>query len=97
MVLSLLWLTISLPFVYEAQSATVSAEQQELADEECSSAFANTTEEKTHNNTNTLSEYLHDLPSYYGNDSVAVIYEKCHPADLYFAFHPELLSPPPEA
>ena len=97
MILSLLWLTVSLPFVFAAQSARAAAEQQHIADEECSNSFANTTEEKTSNNSNTLSEYLHDLPSCYSGDSVSVVYEKCHPSDLYFAFHPDLFSPPPEA
>lgn len=99
MCLALAWLTISIPFVYsyqqdlKAQAAMtdVSAE----AEEECT-LFGNTTEEKTESNGNTLSEYLHDMHHHLHYVAALEKHSKCHPSDLYYAYHPELISPPPE-
>src|SRR5688572_24489394 len=67
MILALLWLTISTPFVYanaQKQSALKIGIQSSLADtneEESANPFGNTTEEKNPNSSNSLSEeYLHD-------------------------------------
>ncbi|HEY0678783.1 MAG TPA: hypothetical protein VGD17_10890 [Chitinophagaceae bacterium] len=99
MALALAWLTVSIPFVY--------AQQEKLAAynipvdltpdiEEESNPFTNTTEEKTESGNNTLSEYLHDLHLHVNYSIAAEESKKCHPSDLYFEFHPELISPPPE-
>jgi hypothetical protein len=99
MILALMWLTISLPFVYADQQHQKEIKQSlnlESAEEECN-PFANTTEEKTEGGANTLSEYLHEL---HNGDHLSITltkYFKCHPSDLYFAYDPELISPPPEA
>src|SRR5687767_3552311 len=68
MMLALAWLTVSLPFVYEAQQVRDNQKtesHQNLPDtEEDANPFANTTEEKTPNSVNTPSEeYLHDSHS----------------------------------
>lgn len=100
MVLALLWLTVSTPFVYSQQQmllqqnieADISIELEEEAN-----PFANTTEEKTESGSNTLSEYLHDLHLHEQYTIGLAKFTKCHPSDLYYAFHPELISPPPES
>ena len=99
MLLALAWLTVSTPFVNAQQQALkkleVKAHDKPDAEEGCN-PFSNTTEEKTENGASTLSEYLHDNQLTEHHFSVLETYYKCHPADLYFAFHPELISPPPE-
>lgn len=98
MLIALLWLTVSTPFVYENQQIKKElAKQLPQVEDEDYNPFSNTTEEKSENSVNTLSEYLHDLHIAEHPSTIIVKFYKCHPSDLYFAFHPELLSPPPEA
>lgn len=101
MLLALAWLTVSLPYVYAAQQAQKEqsrAEQpQSVPEEEACNPFASTTEEKTEGGVNTLSEYLHDMQQMAHHYVIIDKYYKGHLSNLYFAFHPELLSPPPEA
>jgi hypothetical protein len=97
MITALLWLTVSTPFVYAADQAVKKEVQKNANDREDNNPFSNTTEEKNESSVNTLSEYLHELHLVEQNTSIIVKYYKCHPSDLYFEFHPELISPPPEA
>jgi hypothetical protein len=97
MILSLLWLTVSTPYVNAAQQLKKETEKKSGRSTDNTNPFSNTTEEKNESSVNTLSEYLHD---YSQEEPVPVIVQKfykCHSSDLYFAFHPELISPPPEA
>jgi hypothetical protein len=95
MILALCWLTISTPFVYSSQQVkTESSKSQDSKDN--SNPFSNTTEEKNETGVNTLSEYLHEVDQMEDISVSLVKFYKCHPSDLYFAFHPELISPPPE-
>lgn len=99
LVLTLLWLTVSTPFVYSGQETKKEATQKS-SDENTSddgNPFSNTTEEKSESGFNILSEYLHDTHHIEHVSTALATYYKCHPSDLYFAYHPELLSPPPEA
>jgi uncharacterized protein YciW len=99
MALALAWLTVSIPFVYSSQqemSTSKIVANAVPAEEECN-PFANTTEEKTENSGNSLSEYLHDMHLHVQYLTTLTKYSKCHPSDLYYAFHPELISPPPES
>ncbi len=102
MAAALLWLTVSVPFVYAAQQASVqlitlnyngSGGEDEKAG---LNLFANATEEKTESGSNTLSEYLHNIHLHLYYVNVEDEFTKCHSSDLYYAFHPELISPPPE-
>lgn len=98
MLLALIWLTVSTPFVYESQQLKKElAKQLPPVEDEDYNPFSNTTEEKSENSVNTLSEYLHDLHIAEHPSTIIAKYYKCHPDNLYFAYHPELLSPPPEA
>ena len=94
MILTLLWLTLSTPFVYAADKASKQKTEQSTDD---SNPFSSTTEEKNEEGMTTFSEYLHDLHHEPDFSFVVKTFYKCHPSDTYFAFHPELISPPPEA
>jgi hypothetical protein len=96
MLLALLWLTVSLPFVYEHQQKMAALEQTAAGKaDKNTNPLAGTNEEKSESGVNTLSEYLHETELPAAPLLALVKYEKCHPADLYFAYHPELLCPPP--
>jgi hypothetical protein len=102
MIVALLWLTISAPFVFQ--------QQQKLAKQNCSAPvnlpiagteeeanpFSGSTEEKAPKTLNTFSEeYLHDhhLSEYFL--SVASQFHKGEDASIYIAYHGELHVPPP--
>lgn len=109
MVLTLAWLTVSLPFVYAAQQKTGSGatagtglpwgSDEDDADnpDNPDNPFANTTEEKTPTSLTISEEYLHDTHSAdYYSAGPATEYKVEHVA-LYISFHGELISPPPDA
>lgn len=104
MILALVWLTISAPFVYASQQEL--AKQNKMTneaaaplagtEEEAANPFGNTTEEKAPSSTSFSEEYLHD---HHISDHFFLItsqYHKCENADAYIAFHGELLVPPPD-
>ena len=98
MLLALAWLTISLPFVYadqQAQKAAVEKQQNPKASDD-NNSLTNTTEEKSENGVNTLSEYLHEVHHTEHLSTQIIQFHKCHSADVYLAFHPDLISPPPD-
>ena len=105
LMLALLWLTISIPFVYAGERELI--EHNKMVDagsplttdeEETTNPFSNSTEEKKSGNTSSFSEeYLHEHPD---QDCFIIIprqYHKCKNAGSYIAFHGELLVPPPNA
>lgn len=107
MLLTLLWLTISTPFVYASQ---LQAEKEHTflsqsspddnGDDEqaCTPLGSNTTEEKTCNGINSLSEeYLHLDSELFHLAELSLNHTRHHTADEYEAFHGELLCPPPNA
>jgi len=96
MMLALLWLTVSTPFVFASQQAQQKEIQKQSGSSEDKPPFATTTEEKNESSLSTLSEYLHDLNSMNHHFTMLIRIYKCHTSDLYYAYHPELLSPPPE-
>jgi hypothetical protein len=104
MILALIWLTVSPPFVF--------AHQQELGkqnkitcdsfpldsneEENSTNPFGNTTEEKNPSSSTSFSEeYLHQHHIEEHFFSIASQYHKCENAGTYIAFHGELLVPPP--
>lgn len=96
----LAWLTVSLPFVYNAQqthNAKMAAATGQDEESGSDNPLTNTTEEKTSSNSNSFSEeYIHEthftehfltgLPNEYKIEHVAT----------YTAFYGELISPPPD-
>jgi len=99
MLLSLAWLTVCLPYVYESQQkhyAEQKLQGKAIADDN-SNPLTNTTEEKAPNGVNTLSEYLHDThftEQHFVTLTSNFSHQSC---DVYQAFHPEKVSPPPKS
>lgn len=104
MILTLLWLTVSLPVVYAAQQQVkqavtkVNAENKTEKNNDCN-PFANTTEEKPPANTsiNLSEEYLHHHEEYVPFIADKLSHSHHHSYNTYVAYHGELLSPPPES
>ncbi len=104
MLFALVWLSISTPFVYANQQAQqkiskkLQADKKEKAAADDTSQTSTPEEDEVVTSVTNISEYLHShnfaikhfIP-------IAVVHNKCHPSDLYFAYHPDLISPPPEA
>lgn len=90
----LLWLTVSTPFVYDAQQDVATAQGITTADDD--NPLSGTNEEKVETGSNTLSEYLHEPHHAQLRFVVLTRSYKCLPYDLYLAFHPELVVPPPD-
>lgn len=94
MSLMLLWLTVSLPFLQEANDRnTVATEQSSAAND----FFGNTNEEKSESGTNVLSEFLHEMEGLV-EPSVMIIrnYQTLF-IITYLPHYPDYFSPPPEA
>ena len=96
MILALVWLTISIPFVYATQQA-LKAQTQAASGCEDTNPFASTTEEKNESSTNSISEYLIDHLSQEQPYTIIVKNYKQHSTDLYLAFSPEAIYPPPKS
>jgi len=102
MMIALLWLTISAPFVFKAQQRLDEQSKTEKAalplaadDEENANPFGNNTEEKAPTSNAFSEEYLHD---HHEADHLVLIASQYHinrNAGTYIAFHGELLVPPP--
>lgn len=101
MMVALLWLTMSAPFVYAGQQ--LQAKYDKMAstqnsshtnDEESCNPFSNTTEEKAPSSSFS-EEYLHDHHTTDFFVSASMQFHKCEDAGTYNAFHGELLVPPP--
>jgi hypothetical protein len=95
MIMALLWLTVSTPFVYSAQQ-NLKEIQKQSGQTDNNNPFSNTTEEKNESSVNTLSEYLHDHSSLEKGFTILVRFYKRYPSNIYCEHHPELISPPPE-
>ncbi len=104
MILALLWLTVSTPFVFASQQKLL--KNDKMADtqlpvseteEEASNPFSSTTEEKNPGSTSFSEEYLHDHYIADNFFSIDLQYHNCENAGTYIAYHGELLVPPPNA
>ncbi|MET0461817.1 MAG: hypothetical protein ABW007_01630 [Chitinophagaceae bacterium] len=105
MLLMMLWLTVSAPFVFAAQLKAT--QQQELtaassqsadntADDEQACTPLGSTEEKTSNGVNSFSEeYLHMDSELFHLAELSLNHTPQHAVSEYVAFHGELLCPPP--
>ncbi len=94
------WLTVCLPYVNESRcvaKAQVTLTNEEAPETDESNPLTNTNEEKSESGSSMPSEYLHHgfvlEHSFFHTTSLL----KYHPSDLYIAFHPEMIIPPPEA
>ncbi len=104
MILALIWLTVSTPFVCAfkqemAKQAKMENTQSALAlEEDNSNPPGSSTEEKTASAPTTVTEeYIHYSESTHFYLSQGAKFYKCTNADTYTAFHGELLVPPPNA
>jgi len=102
MILALLWLTVSAPFVASSKQQIADTEQVgdietplSTGDGDNTNPFGNNTEEKSPGSTSFSEEYLHDHHKSEGFFSVISNYHKLENAGTYVAFHGELLVPPP--
>lgn len=103
MILALLWLTISSPFIFSCQENIAQKNKKANcqsplsgSEEETANPFGNNTEEKVPNSSNSFSEeYLHDhhLTEYFS--TILLQYYIIKNAGTYHAYHGELLVPPP--
>ena len=103
MILALLWLTVSAPFVYSSQQQI--AALHDISDttspldggeEEAANPFGNTTEEKKPSGGNSFSEeYLHHHHFDENFFSVISSSHQSETAGVYTAFHGEVQVPPP--
>ena len=94
MVLSLVWLTVSLPFVYNSAVQAQNTTANTHTDEEVP---LNTTEEKAQTSTNFQEEYIHGSQDNLIQASIFLTHACSHGIGIYVAYHGELLSPPPES
>ena len=102
MVLTLCWLIVCLPVVYQAQlqvaeSSSITSSPIDLNEEETGNPLTNT-DEKTPNTVSSLSEeYLHEYYASHYFSSTSSIEYISKDASTYLAFHGELIVPPPDA
>jgi hypothetical protein len=103
MILALLWLTVSTPFVLASQQQLAKegkvthAPSPITASEEESNPFGANTEEKTPGTVSFSEEFLHDYHTAHHFQIADFAYHKCENAGTYTAFHGELLVPPPNS
>ena len=101
MILALLWLTVSIPFVYEAQKKLLQSSCNSAAttnqDEETNNPLNNTTEEKAPSSVNLSEEYLHHTDNNEHTWFTITKHHRDYSTSLYIAFHGELFCPPPNA
>lgn len=101
LMLSLVWLTISLPFVYNAREASKqlysSTDTPVANEEECDNSLINTTEEKSSNVNSALEEFLHDVTSDELSPVTITLTYRIEQVSTYIAFYGELISPPPDS
>lgn len=98
MIVALLWLTVSLPYVYRAQQHAITWSSSGENNHPCQpeNPFADTTEEKALSGTSFSEEYLHDRNDITGITDTKLNHFHGHHYDIYVAFHGELISPPPD-
>ncbi len=102
MMLALLWLTVSVAFVFPTQQQlakqdkVINTEASSNAEDEASNPFGNTSEEKSSQSNSTFSEeYLHDHHASEYFNSIASTIHTTRNVDTYNAFHGEVHVPPP--
>ena len=102
MCLSLTWLTISLPFVYDSQVkfAALSGDKTEKSslpfEDEEMPLTTNTTEEKAPSVITGQEELLHHENENHLLGSQFLSHKSRHNPSIYIAFYGELISPPPD-
>lgn len=103
LIAALLWLTISVPFVYGSQQYFKEHKEtkgpvKKTTTKETSNPFANSTEEKSPSSgiNNLSEEYLHESNNRLHAVEIFLHHKNHHAVPEYTAFHGELICPPPE-
>jgi len=98
MIMTLLWLTISAPFILTVQQelTNTAAGTNKQSVEDNANPFSGLNEEKT-GSANVLSEYLHEPLSLPFPGIPTLEHDSNNTPLIYIAYYGELLSPPPEA
>jgi hypothetical protein len=101
-IMALAWLTLGTSFVYTAQQEWVKLQKISKktsplsnAEKESSTLPGNDAEEKTPVNNTLSEEFIHEHHSTIHFPVKLSRYHKSESADIYIAFHRELLVPPP--
>lgn len=107
---ALLWLTVSIPFVYAGQKklaeekkiCKLAERQQQDKDDDQSSCnpFGNNSEEKAPSGSgvsNLSEEYLHHSDDLFHAVELFLSHHHIHSVDEYVSYHGEMLCPPPNA
>lgn len=104
MILALMWLTVSTPFVFACQQELAKKNKMEKtsapvtsSEEETTKTPGTNTEEKTPGPNSFSEEYLHDNHKTDYIFSLSLPYQKSGNAGTYIAYHGELLVPPPNS
>lgn len=102
MILALMWLTVSTPFVLASQQEITKKHKMEktstpitASEEETTKVPGTNTEEKTPGGNYISEEFLHDNHKADFFFSLSMQYHKLDNAGTYIAYHGELLVPPP--
>ncbi|HTD94681.1 MAG TPA: hypothetical protein VK644_12740 [Chitinophagaceae bacterium] len=99
MIIALIWLTISVPFVYAAQQNALvekNMKSERISNDKSSNPLGSNTEEKAPSGINSFSEeYLHHSDELFHAAEIFLSYHAPHDIAEYRAFHGELLCPPP--
>jgi len=102
MIVTLLWMTVSAPFVVAASQ--IMAQERQVhwndlsdADDQSCNPFGNNTEEKASTSaaTSFSEEYLHHTDEQFHAAELASQHSRCQAVKEYVAFHGEMLCPPP--
>lgn len=102
MILALLWLTISAPFIFGAQQKLAKLDNTAYSssipgtEEESTNPFGNNTEEKAPSGTSFSEEYLHAHHAHHHFVTEILQHFGKGDADTYTAYHGELDAPPPD-
>ena len=104
MILTLLWLTVSIPVVFDAQQELAQQETKSNlsdnafpAENDDANPYSGSTEEKTPASGNLSEEYIHGSNSHSFAAIVKMSYDNHHSSELYIAFHGDLHCPPPNS
>lgn len=103
MIIALLWLTVSTPFVFKSQQQAdryeklIGKNQNVPLDEDDQNPYGNTTEEKAPNGISIQEEFLHENHTSEYFLLLASQHPQLENPGIYIAFHGELHVPPPNA
>lgn len=103
MIVALLWLTVSTPFVFKSQQQAeqyeklIGKNQSVPLDDNDQNPYGNTTEEKAPASSSIQEEFLHENHTSEYFLLLASQYPELENSGIYIAFHGELHVPPPNA